>query len=418
MWRTNSLTASYSFTSSYSNYLDFNNNLGSIPSLLKGRVYFDKTSDSLNYYNTVKEIHLGQETLIPVKNVTGATLTKGQAVYINGSSTNNAKVSLSISRNHAFSTDINGVNEVVGVVVNDITNNSNGYIMIHGILDEIDTSSWVEGDTLWLSNSISGSYSNTVPSPPYDRVKIGIVVTSDASGKIFIFPENSIHFNNISGVSGSLPPNNGDIWVYNSSSGVFYNTKSGLSLSGSFSGSFNGLASSASYYQETDPIFNLNSSSFVRNSQTSSMTVLSASNALSASFALTSSVVVDKSSLILLGRSASIAATTLFTTPSENASWYQVNWLAAVTTPAGTSCILGPIQIRFTHGVNNIIKTWPAGNTNNVNQTNVNTTAGGIISGVATIYCSASSNIQYIMGYTSVGNPSMSYTLNIKVKPI
>jgi hypothetical protein len=411
-------SASYASTSSYAVYFDFANNLSPVPALLKGRMYYDRNSDSLNYYNSIREVHIGQDLLITAKNVTGATITSGSAVYISGVSGDNPKISLSVAHIHPFSNDINGINECIGLVTNDIAHTDSGYVMIRGVLERINTSGFSVGDTLWLSTTTSGSYTNILPSPPYDRIKIGIVTSSSVSGKIFVQTENSIHFNNISGVSGSLPPNDKDIWVYNSSSKYFYNTKSGLELSGSFSGSFQGSITSSSYaltssyYQETDPVFNSVSGTFVTNSQTSSMTVLTSS------YALTSSVVVDNTSSILIGRSASIAATTLFTTPPGGTGWYQVNWLLTVTRAAGTSCVLGPFQLRFTHGVDNVVKTWPAGNTNFVNQSNVNNTASGIISGYTTLYCSASSNIQYIVGYTSAGGLSMSYAANFKIKPI
>lgn len=417
-------SASYASTSSYAVYFDFANNLSPVPTLLKGRVYYDRNSDSLNYYNSIREVHIGQDLLITAKNVTGATITSGSAVYISGVSGDNPKISLSVAHMHPFSVDINGINECIGLVTNDIAHTDSGYVMIRGVLERVNTAGFAVGDTLWLSTTTSGSYTNILPSPPYDRVKIGIVTSSSVSGKIFVQTENSIHFNNISGVSGSLPPNDKDIWVYNSSSKYFYNTKSGLELSGSFNGNLEGSSSyslTSSYYQETDPIFNANSSSYVKNNQTSSFvqnSQTSSMTVLTSSYSITSSVNESAAILYLNGRSASIAATTLFTTPSGGSGWYQVNWLASITTRAGTSCVLGPLQWRFTHAPSNIIQTWPGGNVNHVNQTNTNTTASGIISGMVTLYCSASSNIQYIMGYTSVGNPSMSYDLHAVVKKL
>lgn len=115
----------------------------------------------------------------------------------------------------------------------------------------------------------------------------------------------------------------------------------------------------------------------------------------------------------LTAQAASIAATTLYPVPADG--FYQVNWNASVTQAATTSSTLGPFQVRYTNVPNNVVKTWPSGNTNNINQANTNSTASGVIAGSVTVYAKSGTNIQYIMGYTSSGATAMQYELNITV---
>lgn len=116
----------------------------------------------------------------------------------------------------------------------------------------------------------------------------------------------------------------------------------------------------------------------------------------------------------LTGQTAAIGYTTIYTTPAAD-GFYLICWTASVTTAATSSSKLGPITIRTTNAADNVVKTWPSGNTNNINQTSTNATGTGIISGVCTAYCKASTNIQYAIGYTSSGATPMAFSADITV---
>ena len=113
----------------------------------------------------------------------------------------------------------------------------------------------------------------------------------------------------------------------------------------------------------------------------------------------------------LTGQNAAIGITTIYTTPATD-GFYQVNWVASITT-AGTTSTLGPFKISFTNASDNIVKTYPTSAVNFYNQTNANTT-GASIGGSFTVYCKASTDIRYIMGRTSTGT-AMVYDLNIQI---
>ena len=91
---------------------------------------------------------------IDVRNQTGSTITAGSAVYISGVSGNNELITLA---------DADGTNPAMGIVVSDISNNSNGIIVTNGEVTNIDTSAYAVNDTLYLSPT-AGELSTTRPS--------------------------------------------------------------------------------------------------------------------------------------------------------------------------------------------------------------------------------------------------------------
>ena len=91
---------------------------------------------------------------IDVRNQTGSTITAGSAVYISGTSGNNELITLA---------DADGTNPAMGIVVSDISNNSNGVIVTNGEVTGIDTSAYAVNDTLYLS-STAGALTTTRPS--------------------------------------------------------------------------------------------------------------------------------------------------------------------------------------------------------------------------------------------------------------
>ena len=114
----------------------------------------------------------------------------------------------------------------------------------------------------------------------------------------------------------------------------------------------------------------------------------------------------------LTGQTASIAATTAYTAPVDG--YYAVYYNATITTAATTSCVLGPLQVRYTEATDNVVKTFPTSSVNFITQTNRNNTDAAI-GGMFMVHAKAGTNIQYIMGYTSSGATAMQYNLEITV---
>lgn len=119
----------------------------------------------------------------------------------------------------------------------------------------------------------------------------------------------------------------------------------------------------------------------------------------------------------LTAQSAAITATTLYAIPSTGAGMYRVSWVATVTTAASTSSVLGGtngFQLKYTDGNDSVVKT---SNPTTVTSSAGNTTATSISESFLA-YCKASTNLQYLFDYTSVGVTAMQYNLHIKVEAL
>lgn len=176
--------------------------------------------------------------LVLVTNGTATTINKGQVVRVIGSTGSpNVVVDLAVSMIHILGTDIRS--DVLGVAAESIGSGSVGHVMLSGYLDGINTNTgYSDGDVIYLSATISGSFTNIRPHAPVDVVKIGYVTTvNSTNGAIFVNLKQPVTLDEISNISSSASPKNGAFMVYDSINGVWVDKSSGLILSGSLSGS-------------------------------------------------------------------------------------------------------------------------------------------------------------------------------------
>ena len=120
-----------------------------------------------------------RDLLIIGKNITGSTITKGQVVYINDATGGFNTISLAVASTSANTTPI-------GLAFTDITNNSFGRIITNGIISNINTSSFSDGDDLYVS-ATAGTLTNIIPDFPLHTTKIGIVrISGVGNGSIYV----------------------------------------------------------------------------------------------------------------------------------------------------------------------------------------------------------------------------------------
>lgn len=159
-------------------------NLGSTPEYKEGRIFYDSTNHALAVYNDESEITLqvGQENYIRVRNNTGSTITNGQAVKIEGSQGTNTTVVLAIATGDLSS-------QAIGLATHDIEDSSFGYITTFGMVNDLDTSDFLDGDEVFLSDVVSGGLTGVSPTAPSYQVPLGHVVRSHPSvGNILVQP--------------------------------------------------------------------------------------------------------------------------------------------------------------------------------------------------------------------------------------
>lgn len=165
---------------------------------------------------------IGQKQTIRAVNGTGGNLTRAQyqAVKITGAQGQRLQVSLARADNDANSKD------TIGIVGEDISNNQTGFIVSSGLIEEINTTgslqgeTWADGDTLYLSGTTFGVITNVKPAAPTHTVILGFVVYAHSQhGKIYVKVDNGyeldeLHNVNVStAASGDYLRYNGTTWV-------------------------------------------------------------------------------------------------------------------------------------------------------------------------------------------------------------
>jgi hypothetical protein len=152
-----------------------------------------------------------------VRNTTGATLTKGTIVYINGAQGNKPTVAKALATSDATSA------QTFGFLQSNIANNSNGFIIVMGDLIGLDTSGITEGTQLYLSSAVAGTYTTTKQVAPAHLVYVGIVTRSHPTqGQIEVKIQNGYELDELHDVliSGET---DGQVLQFEGASGLWKN---------------------------------------------------------------------------------------------------------------------------------------------------------------------------------------------------
>lgn len=203
----------------------------------------DKTIDIVT--GDTQVIQSGRELGDIGKNLEGSIVYDGQVVYLSGSSGTNAEFKLANADNFSKSA-------MVGIVTKDCNNNAECPITVFGKVRGVDTSSFSEGDMLYISTS-DGNLTNIAPPFPNNIIWVGTVIRSHATeGEIFVNPQinpaNGVSLHslgivddlNVTGdvtIAGDLtyPKYYGEMYIYDNavatsftSANIYYNITQGI----------------------------------------------------------------------------------------------------------------------------------------------------------------------------------------------
>lgn len=162
----------------------------------QGRVAWDALDLTLAIMQNdgVEEVvnQIGQEQSMWVRNDTLANIANGAAVYVTGTVGN--RPSIANAQANAIATA-----GVRGIATQTIGTNDNGFITVFGLVRDINTNAWNEGDYLYLSPTTPGGLTNTPPTSGYN-VRVGLVLKkSTGAGVIFVCPDRIPVFGNVAG---------------------------------------------------------------------------------------------------------------------------------------------------------------------------------------------------------------------------
>lgn len=267
----------------------------------RGRVFYDSSQETLAYYNDASAVtvNIGAEQLVRVSNKSGATVLNGSVVYISGAQGQLPTVALAIATNDVRSA-------IIGMATMDIVNNSTGYITIMGLVNGLDTSSFMDGDVVYLSTTIPGGITTNIPAAPNYAIQVGNVAYSNPSvGKILV----NIHMN------------------YTSATNVIGLTNSVLAIASSIT---NGLGSSAFTSTNQILIWSTNIANSIYSNNPAGYLTGIATNGMT-NYALISSFISGTNSVATNDLARLIATNTLITA-AYNASISNLNAIMAAAT--------------------------------------------------------------------------------------
>ncbi|CAB4121417.1 hypothetical protein UFOVP11_11 [uncultured Caudovirales phage] len=158
--------------------------------------------------------------IVQVRNNTGATLTKGTVVYMNGTVGQIPTVTKALATSDATSA------QSLGMVSADLANNSNGYVTVIGLITNIDTSDYTDGAQLYLSSTVAGAVTMTKQFAPAHLVYVAFVEHAHPTqGKLFVKVQNGYEMDELHNVSAKTP-SNGNTLVYNTSTNLWEQSNS------------------------------------------------------------------------------------------------------------------------------------------------------------------------------------------------
>jgi len=217
--------------------VEFNSSAELVPT--EGQLTWDTTYGTLDIgFSDTYALHVGQETNFRVRNETGGTLYKGQAVAAIG--VHNDNIRLEIDK---YTADGN-TREVrfIGLLSEDIGDNGSGYTTNFGYIRgnstyTLDTrgsvespiavgdETWTQGDILYVHPTVAGKLTKV---EPQHSISVGIVIrVHQTDGVILVRPTSYGHLSDNHDVNTSGVVNN-DFLKYNSSTENWEPTSTGI----------------------------------------------------------------------------------------------------------------------------------------------------------------------------------------------
>lgn len=200
---------------------------------------------------------------IVARNNTGSTIAAGKVVYLSGATGNKPTVALALASGEATS------DRTIGLTVEAIANNADGKVIISGAAENIDTSAFNAGDVVYLSASVAGGMTTTLPTQPYHGVVIGVVTRANPTvGSVEVAINNYQELQELSDVLIASKANL-DLLSWDSASGTWQN-KTFATL---------GLLTSATAASTYAPIVHTHTASQISDSTTAGRALLTAADA-------------------------------------------------------------------------------------------------------------------------------------------
>ena len=188
-------------------------------STTQGSMYWDATENTVALVMNGTTQKVGQDQFYNAKNSTGVTIGKGQAVGFAGTDGNSGHLLIK----PFLANGSEPSQHYMGIAAENIANGATGKVIRFGKLYGINTSSYTEGDILYVSTSVAGGFQTTVPTAPNNIIVAAAVISAANNGKLMVRETLGSNINNDEGVKITTPTN-GQVLKYNSTSGLWENS--------------------------------------------------------------------------------------------------------------------------------------------------------------------------------------------------
>ena len=221
------LAAAPTVSGEWSSFDSVSFNTSATPTSAVGKVYWDGGT-TLNIGMTANVTQkVGEDQFYYIK--ASSAIAKGQVVMFTGS------VGASGVITGAPATGVTDGSYIMGVAAEAISLNGFGLVQSFGILRNVNTSGYSDGDILWYNPAVTGGLTKTKPSAPNIKVQMAAVVNGGSSGggviqirvnsgSVFGGTDSNVEFGSLS---------NGDVIVYNSTAGYWQNQAQSTLVAGS-----------------------------------------------------------------------------------------------------------------------------------------------------------------------------------------
>ena len=182
---------------------------------LEGQILSKLSDDD---FDTVWIDNYASELRLIVKNDSGVTIDKGQAVMAVGSVGDRIRVAKANADGSV------SARFMLGVASENITNGNEGYINLLGAVTKLNTAAYPVGTVLFIDPTTPGALTSTEPVSPQLDMSIAIVTRQHAStGIIFVRMWNQgVDLNEVNDVQITTPAN-GEVLTYDSETNIWVN---------------------------------------------------------------------------------------------------------------------------------------------------------------------------------------------------
>jgi len=148
----------------------------------QGTLTWNADEETIDAILNGSTLQLGQELHYHVRNNTASLIPNGTVVMATGTLGASGRITVA-----PFVADGNTpVKYMIGVTTEDIGVGEDGKVSSFGKVRHVDTSTFNDGDVLYVSNSVAGGFTNVAPTGSSVKLAIAIVIHAASNGTLFV----------------------------------------------------------------------------------------------------------------------------------------------------------------------------------------------------------------------------------------